>query len=793
MCVRDMIPEFERILNELEQLAGQSAVHRKKFEFCVNQLRHFLQAFSKHASNSQATPEQMDGYRQTCLVLEELNQLLCQHQAHCWAQITLESPCSFIASTLCDIAAKFKEATAKLDVEGSHSFEEDSSKWVPFHILDLKGIAASFNKYMTSDGGEEEVVQLMNARLKSVDTFLHEYGDESNLAPGLRIFSPIPVNYQSWRLNYEDFEEKKEIGSGVSANVYYGIDKRTGNEVAIKRLKFKKLTGGKMQTFQREVAVLATATHPTLLGFVGATDKPPYCIVTDWMANGTLYQELHKYKRLNATKRTIAAFDIARGMQFLHSKHIIHRDLKSLNVLFDSQGFAHICDFGFSRKDDEDDYLTRNVGTPHWMAPELLSSGPYTSKVDVYAYGILLWEIVTGGLPYYGLDANQVTAQVLYSDLRPSIPESVRPAVKTLIKNCWAKNPDIRPTFDEIVKEFRTGRIMLQGCDKDELMNYISEKLGDETATSSMESQLDNGENLAALVEKAEKGGIPPTLLHKFWSAIENCQVPEIVARGCAIFLQTSLKAKAASLLRSLPPGSIKPELISTACAMVPTGSSEFDNDIVIAACKNGAADLMLMYVIALRHFKLLLEVIAQQGVELSLKAAVADQCVKCLISEDEELSCSAIRCLVGIGEAKRIPHKFLISTLENPNLNPILGNCICVAIGAIAVSEQDIPPEVADALVVKAQSDAIAAHALVSLCKTATTGLHICEMVCKSQYVLSTDIILKMLMVMAQHSSSAVLPLIHDFAMKFDFSSSPESLEGHAILVKYLERKISK
>ena len=791
MQVRDMIPDFERTLNELEQLASQAGAHRKKFQFCVNQFRHFLTTFSQHAEDRPATPDELDAYKRTCLILEELNQLLCQHQIHCWAQITIESSCSFIASTLCDIATKFKESTSILDAEASSSFEDDSSNWVPFHILDLKGIAASFKMYIEKDG-KEEVAQLMNMRLRSVDKFLQEFGDESHLTPGLRVFSPIPVNYQSWRVNYEEFEEKKEVGSGVSANVYYGIDKRTGNEVAIKRLKFKKLAGSRLQTFQREVAVLATATHPTLLGFVGATDKPPYCIVTDWMSNGTLYQELHQYKRLNPTKRTIAAFDIARGMEFLHSKHIIHRDLKSLNVLFDSNGFAHICDFGFSRKDDEDDLLTRNVGTPHWMAPELLSSGPYTSKVDVYAYGILLWEIVTSRLPYYGLDANQVTAQVLYSDLRPSIPANVVPAMKDLLRKCWAKNPDLRPTFSEILKEFRTGNIMLQGCNKGELMSYITEKLGDETVTVAMEKQLETGDGLKSLIENAEKGGLPHGVIDKFWSRIEACQDPELAARGAALVIHspasTLLKRKAVALWRSLPPGSIKPELISATFQMIPSGMEEFDTDIVVAACKNGVADLMLMYVILPQHVKLLLEVVAQQGVDIGLKAAVADQCVKSLVSDDEELICSAIRCLVGIGESKRIPSHFLISKLQEPDLNPILANCLCVAVGAIAVSGQDIPAELADALLAKAQNGPIAANVLVAAAKTATTGLHIFDVLLKKQHVLDLDVVLKMLMVMARNSNRAVLPAVSDVAKKFDFSQSPKCREAYSALMKYLE-----
>ncbi|OHS96382.1 protein kinase atn1 [Tritrichomonas foetus] len=164
-------------------------------------------------------------------------------------------------------------------------------------------------------------------RLNSISDFLKQKKKEG-ASQRNREVSPKKNHYQSWRINFSDLTKKKEVGSGVSAIVYFKKNTRTQNEVAIKKLKFKKLSGSKLQSFQREKKILAQAEHPTILHFKKTTDTPPFCIVTEWKKNGSLYHDLHKHHRLKKTMRTIAMFDIARGKKILHSRQIIHRDLK---------------------------------------------------------------------------------------------------------------------------------------------------------------------------------------------------------------------------------------------------------------------------------------------------------------------------------------------------------------------------------------------------------------------------------------------------------------------------------
>jgi serine/threonine protein kinase len=617
----------------------------------------------------------------------------------------------------------------------------------------------------------------MTERLTSVDAFVEKYGNET-VAPGIRIFSPIPVHYQSWRITHDDFQEIREIGSGISANVFYGIDKRTNREVAIKKLKFKKLTGSKLQAFQREVGVLASAQHPALLGFVGATDSPPFCIVTVWMGGGTLYQELHKHKRLNPTKLTIAAFDIARGMQFLHSRHIIHRDLKSLNVLFDSNGLARICDFGFSRSEGEDALMTQNVGTPHWMAPELLAADEtYSSKVDVYAYGIVLWEIATGEVPFVGLEPAQIVVQVFMKDLRPPLPDRLNPQIRELITQCWDKNPDLRPTFDDIVSRFIRDRLLLDGANSAEFEKYLQDTAGfSPSLAREIEGLIDAGNFsdesvFATFVSTLERGEIPPTLVYKCWDVIEQrpVQNPELLARAAAAFLKTSVKVKAAGFLRASPPNLIPQSAISEAVEGIPTGSEEFDRDIVITACKNGLADVAVLYALLPAHVKLALEIVAQHGVDVTLKAAVADKCSQSLTSKDSALVCVAMRCLVGIGEVRRIRGALLKQFVGSENT--CLRRCALIAASTLALQGVELDQDVLDQ-VINGKDDVLAKTFIVSACAAPHIALYVVNRLLDEQKY-NAEVTLRILLMSARHEE--VWPAIMVALQNLDLGSIGE------------------
>jgi serine/threonine protein kinase len=143
------------------------------------------------------------------------------------------------------------------------------------------------------------------------------------------------------------------------------------------------------------------------------------------------------------------------GMRALHSKGFMHRDLKPSNILINNQGHALIGDFGTSRRESDDHTLTLEAGTVHYAAPEMFREEPYTNKVDVFSFGSILYEIIVGS-PVFARDEPPfpVMRQLLAGDM-PRVPDLCGEFMQGLINRCWSQNPECRPSFDEILEEFR--------------------------------------------------------------------------------------------------------------------------------------------------------------------------------------------------------------------------------------------------------------------------------------------------------------------------------------------------
>ncbi|XP_076941828.1 serine/threonine-protein kinase 52-like [Bidens hawaiensis] len=223
---------------------------------------------------------------------------------------------------------------------------------------------------------------------------------------------------------------------------------------------YQEYSADSMVLFKQEVSLMKRLRHPNILLFMGAvTSTQHLCIVTEFLTRGSLFQILQqKSTRLDWRRRVQMAIDIARGMNYLHQYNppIVHRDLKSSNLLVDKNWTVKVGDFGLSRIKHQTYLKTKSgKGTPQWMAPEIIRNEQADEKSDVYSYGVVLWEIVTRKMPWDDLNPMQVIAAVGFMDRRPEIPNDVDPLWTSLIESCWCSEPQSRPTFQEILRKLK--------------------------------------------------------------------------------------------------------------------------------------------------------------------------------------------------------------------------------------------------------------------------------------------------------------------------------------------------
>lgn len=250
---------------------------------------------------------------------------------------------------------------------------------------------------------------------------------------------------------------KEKIGSGSFGTVH--LAELRGSDVAVKILMEQDFHAERVKEFRREFAMMKRLRHPNIVLFMGAVTQPPnLSIVTEYLSRGSLYKLLDMRDAgviLDDRRRLNMAYDVAKGMNYLHQLKppIVHRDLKSPNLLVDSKYTVKVCDFGLSRTKLNTFLSSKTAaGTPEWMAPEVLRDEPSNEKSDVYSFGVILWELVTLQQPWRNFTPLQVVASVGFKGQRLEIPSNVNPQVTALIEACWADEPGRRPSFSFIME-----------------------------------------------------------------------------------------------------------------------------------------------------------------------------------------------------------------------------------------------------------------------------------------------------------------------------------------------------
>eukprot|EP00928_Gymnodinium_smaydae_P043518 TRINITY_DN29138_c0_g1_i2.p1 TRINITY_DN29138_c0_g1~~TRINITY_DN29138_c0_g1_i2.p1 ORF type:complete len:685 (-),score=104.04 TRINITY_DN29138_c0_g1_i2:39-2054(-) len=239
-----------------------------------------------------------------------------------------------------------------------------------------------------------------------------------------------------------------------------------GTPVAIKKLFDPSNSPENLAELDNEVDKLAKLRHPNMLSLLGVHRQPPvYSIVMEIVTGGSLFQLLHVQHSFNIAPgsampvpiNALVRIDeaIALVLSFMHARNVAHRDVKSHNVLLTPHLEVKVCDLGLARMKSE--LMTgamQFAGTPQYMAPELLRQQKYTEKVDVFAFGTLLWECMAGDIPFANLDAPEIRDSVC-SGKMPQMPHSAPRPIQAVIKDCWTIDPTKRPAMAEVLAKIR--------------------------------------------------------------------------------------------------------------------------------------------------------------------------------------------------------------------------------------------------------------------------------------------------------------------------------------------------
>ncbi|XP_038972019.1 probable serine/threonine-protein kinase SIS8 isoform X2 [Phoenix dactylifera] len=257
-----------------------------------------------------------------------------------------------------------------------------------------------------------------------------------------------------FEIPWEDIMLGERIGLGSFGEVYRG--EWHGTEVAVKKFLNQEISSDALEEFRSEVRIMKRLRHPNVVLFMGAVTRVPnLSIVTEFLPRGSLFRLIHRpNNQLDERRRLRMALDVARGMNYLHNctPVIVHRDLKSPNLLVDKNWVVKVCDFGLSRMKHNTFLSSRSTaGTAEWMAPEVLRNEPSNEKCDVFSFGVILWELCTLQQPWEGMNPMQVVGAVGFQHRCLDIPDDVDPVIADIIKKCWQKDPKMRPSFSEIM------------------------------------------------------------------------------------------------------------------------------------------------------------------------------------------------------------------------------------------------------------------------------------------------------------------------------------------------------
>ena len=342
------------------------------------------------------------------------------------------------------------------------------------------------------------------------------------------------------------------IGSGGMSTVYRALDETLQRQVAIKLMNREVATDSdQLERFRREARAVAQLSHPHVVGVIdaGEDENRPY-IVFEYVEGETLKERIRRLGRLPIPEAVAYCIEIARALGAAHARHIVHRDVKPQNVLIDEEGRAKVTDFGIARTLDEEGLTAdgRVLGTTDYVAPEQALGHGVTGQSDLYSLGVVLYEMLTGEVPFKG--ESQVA--VAMKHVREEVP------------NIQVKRPEVSSALAAVLETATAKRVEERYADDAELIADLEDVLAIETARAGNVS----GEVTSVLktLPSVKQARVPFRVRHKLVTALLALILIAAVA-GVAVWLATRAHHGTGRLAQPAPAPKLVQDQLCQTCA----------------------------------------------------------------------------------------------------------------------------------------------------------------------------------------------------------------------------------
>ncbi|CAI4215347.1 unnamed protein product, partial [Parascedosporium putredinis] len=263
----------------------------------------------------------------------------------------------------------------------------------------------------------------------------------------------------------KDYRLGECLGKGAFGSVYKAFNWGTGEAVAVKQIKLGDLPKSELRMIESEIDLLKNLHHDNIVKYIGFV-KSADClnIILEYCENGSLHSILKAYGKFPENLVGVYMTQVLHGLQYLHDQGVIHRDIKGANILTTKDGTVKLADFGVSTSTiaGNQDKEAQVVGTPYWMAPEIIQLSGASSASDIWSVGCTVIELLQARPPYHNLAAMPALFAIVNDD-HPPLPEGISPAARDFLMQCFQKDPNLRVTARKLLRH-----AWIVGCRKSE-------------------------------------------------------------------------------------------------------------------------------------------------------------------------------------------------------------------------------------------------------------------------------------------------------------------------------------